>query len=309
MSEYPMPPVAPVEGANRPLWSVMIPVHNCADLLRHALGGVVEQVGGRDDVQIEVIDDNSSDDPEAVVRTVGGAAVSYIRLPEPSGAIGNFNECLRRSRGTYVHVLHGDDGVLPGFYAAMEAALKDEAIGAACCRTEYIDASGSARLTSRSERRGSGPWHDAATVLATSNRIRPSSIVARRSVYEGVGGFRQDLPHAADWEMWMRIAVATNVWFEDRTLAQYRTHDANDTSRRVRTGDNIRERVVAIDMVVEHLPAPARAAARRKALLYSAVFAGRTALHCARRRQFGPASRQLAQSVMCAVRAGTLAVP
>lgn len=309
MSKDPIPSVAPVEGADRPLWSVMVPVHNCADLLRHALGGVVEQLGGRDDVQIEVIDDNSSDDPEAVVRAVGGAAVSYIRLPEPAGAIGNFNECLRRSRGTYVHVLHGDDGVLPGFYAAMEDALRDETIGAACCRTAYVDDNGRAGSTSRSERQGSGPWHEAAAVLATSNRIRPASMVVRRSIYERIGGFRQDLPHAADWEMWMRIAAATNVWFEDRRLALYRDHDANDTSRRVRTGDNIRERVAAIEMVVEHLPTDARAAARRKALLYSAVFAGRTALKCARRRQFGPASRQLGQSVLCTVRAGTPVFP
>lgn len=304
-----IPQVAPVEGADRPLWSVMIPVHNCADLLRHALGGVVEQLGGRDDVQIQVIDDNSSDDPEEVVQALGSAAVSYIRLPGPVGAIGNFNECLRRSRGAYVHVLHGDDGVLPGFYAAMEAALRDEAIGAACCRTEYVDDIGRALHTSRSERAGSGPWHDAAAVLAISNRIRAASMVVRRSIYERIGGFRQDLPHAADWEMWMRIAAATNVWFEDRRLAQYRHHDANDTSRRVRTGDNIRERVVAIEMVVEHLPTDARAAARRKALLYSAAFAGRTALKCARRRQFRPASRQLAQSVLCAVRAGTPVFP
>lgn len=309
MCEESIPPIAPVEGADRPLWSVMIPVHNCADLLRHALGGVVGQLGGRDDVQIEVLDDNSSDAPDEIVRAIGGTAVSYVRLPEPVGAIGNFNECLRRSRGVYVHVLHGDDGVLPGFYAAMEAALQREAIGAACCRTVYVDDIGRAGHTSRSEREGSGPWHDAAAVLATSNRIRAASIVARRSVYERIGGFRPDLPHAADWEMWMRIAAASNMWFEDRALAQYRHHDANDTSRRVKTGDNIRERVVAIDMVVEHLPTDARAAARRKALLYSAVFAGRTALKCVRRRQLVPASRQFAQSILCAVRAGTLVLP
>lgn len=305
MPEDPIPPIAPAAGADRPRWSVMIPVHNCADLLRHTLGGVVAQLGGRDDVEIAVIDDNSSDDPEAVVRAVGGAAVSYTRLPAPAGAIGNFNECLRRSRGTFVHVLHGDDGVLPGFYSAMEAAFADEAIGAACCRTAYIDAVGRPAFPSRSERRGSGPWHGAASVLATSNRVRASSIVVRRAVYEDIGGFRPDLPHAADWEMWMRIASATTVWFEDRVLAEYRTHDANDTSWRVRTGDNIRERVVAIDIVVAHLPTGARGAAKRKALLYSAAFAGRTALRCARRRQFRPASRQLAQSLLCAVRAGT----
>lgn len=305
MPEDPIPPVAPVGGADRPLWSVMIPVHDCADLLRHTLAGVVEQLGGREDVQIAVIDDNSSDDPESVVRAVGGAAVTYTKLPAPAGAIGNFNECLRRSRGSYVHVLHGDDGVLPGFYAAMETALKHETIGAAYCRTAYIDTVGRVALTSRSERTGSGPWHAAANVLATSNRVRASSIVVRRSVYEEIGGFRPDLPHAADWELWMRIASATTIWFEDRVLAEYRTHDANDTSRLVRTGDNIRERVVAIDLVIEHLPAGARVAAKRKALLYSAAFAGRTALRCARRRQFLPASRQLVQSLLCAVRAGT----
>ncbi|MEM7142576.1 MAG: glycosyltransferase family 2 protein [Actinomycetota bacterium] len=299
MNGSPIPTITPVDQTDRPLWSVMIPVHNCADLLRHALGSALDDLAGRDDIEIEVVDDNSSDDPAAVVAAFDSPFVHYHRLAEPAGAIGNFNRCLERSRGRLVHLLHGDDGVRPGFYAAMEQALARDDVGAAVCRVEYIDADGAPGAITRSEVEGSGRWTDALHTLGVSNRVRPAGIAARRSQYESIGGFHTGLPHAADWDMWVRLAASTTVWFEDAVLAEYRAHDANHTSQLVATGDNIRERIVAIDVVGAHLPAADRGRVRREALRYSAVFAGRTAIQCLRRRQASAALRQGVQAAHC----------
>jgi glycosyltransferase involved in cell wall biosynthesis len=64
--------LAPVsEGVHRPLWSVMIPTFHCARFLRQALESVLSQDPGSDVMQIEVIDDCSTqDDPESVVRAM-----------------------------------------------------------------------------------------------------------------------------------------------------------------------------------------------------------------------------------------------
>ena len=44
-------------------------------------------------------------------------------------------------------------------------------------------------------------------VVANPSLHRPAGIVVRRRAYERLGGFRTDLPHAADWEMWTRLAA------------------------------------------------------------------------------------------------------
>ena len=52
--------------------SVMIPTYNCATFLRTTLESVLAQDPGPEQMQIEVVDDHSTeDDPAVVVRALG----------------------------------------------------------------------------------------------------------------------------------------------------------------------------------------------------------------------------------------------
>ncbi len=278
----------------------MIPVHNCADYLAQALPGVVDQLSDRADVEIIVVDDASSDDPAGVVERLGRNRVRYRPNPRHLGAIGTFNRCLELATGELVHLLHGDDAVLPGFYAAMEQALAEPTTVAAVCRVEDVDAHNTPLYTTRSYRKGTGVWTDALDALALSNRVRAPGIVVRRTAYERVGGYRTDLPHAADWEMWTRLAAHGPVVFVDQVLARYRRHGGSDTSTRVRTGANVRERIAAIGVVSGYVPRYRRARATRRALAYAVVFAARTALSLAKAGEWSAARRQGREAIRCA---------
>jgi GT2 family glycosyltransferase len=287
-------------AADRPRWSVVIPVHNCAVYLAQALPEVVAQLGERDDAEIIVVDDISTDDPASVVERLGRGRVQYRPNPGHLGAIGTFNRCLELATGDLVHLLHGDDAVLPGFYAAMEEALADPTPVAAVCRVRDIDAHNNPTYITRSYRKGTGVWTDALDAFAVSNRVRAPGIVVRRSAYERVGGYRTDLPHTADWEMWTRLAAHGPIMFVDEVLACYRRHDSSDSSARVRTGTNVRERVTAIGLVGGHVAPSRRALTTRRALAYSVVFATRTALRLARAGKWSAAGRQGREAVRCA---------
>jgi glycosyltransferase involved in cell wall biosynthesis len=291
--------IPPVTAADRPRWSVVIPVHDCANYLAQALPEVLAQLTDPDDAEIIVVDDASTDDPGRVVRELGRGRVAYRPNPEHLGAIGTFNRCLELAAGELVHLLHGDDAVLPGFYQAMEHALADKAAVAAICRAQDIDAENRTTYTTRSYRHGTGIWTDALDALAVSNRVRAPGIVIRRSTYEQIGGYRTDLPHTADWDMWTRVAAHGPVVFVDQVLAAYRRHGGSDTSTRVLTGANVRERVTAIGVVAGYVAPERRAATTRRALAYSVVFAARTALRLLRLRQWSAAYRQAAEAVRC----------
>lgn len=190
--------------------------------------------------------------------------------------------------------------MLAGFYQAMEKALSDPAAVAAVCRVQDVDADNAATSVTRSYRTGTGVWTNALNMLAVSNRVRAPGIVVRRSAYEQVGHFRSDLPHAADWEMWTRLAAHGTVVFVDEVLACYRRHAGSDTSARARSGATIRERVTAIGVIGGHVPPGRRARTTRRGLAYAIVFAARTALSSLRKGDWSAAGRKGREALRCA---------
>jgi glycosyltransferase involved in cell wall biosynthesis len=237
------PPVAPVpDGTPRPLWSVMIPTFNCAKYLRLTLQSVLAQAPDPTQMQIEVVDDCSTkDDPEAVVREVGQGRVQFHRKPQNGGAIPNFNTCIERSCGQLVHILHGDDLVLPGFYEKMGAAAAAKPqfalYGSRCF---FVDEEGVIANVSHRvpqlEAGGQFPEH-----FFYGTPLQTPSVVVRRSFYEQHGGFLTALVHTADAEMWSRAVAHGGGLVLPDVLCQYRMFAANDSGRLARTAENLRD--------------------------------------------------------------------
>jgi GT2 family glycosyltransferase len=244
-------------GGN-PLWSVMIPTYNSSEYLAETLSSILVQDPGSDQMQIEVVDDCSTQgNPEALVEEIGRGRVQFHRQPANVGHSRNFNTCLNRARGRLVHILHSDDRVVPGFYNSMGHAFEvDEEIGAAFCGVTVIDAEGNVRYDMPTLQTVAGRIDDAVRVMAVQQPVETPSIVVRRDVYEQLGGFDERLRFCGeDLEMWVRIAAHFPIWYEPDTLACYRTHTQSLSGTAVRTGQNIRDVRVAIDTFQSYLPA------------------------------------------------------
>jgi glycosyltransferase involved in cell wall biosynthesis len=259
--------IAPVpDGMVRPRWSVMIPTFNCAHYLRETLASVLAQDPGPDRMQIEVVDDASSDDPASVIADVGQGRVTLFRQPVNRGHILNFATCLNRARGEIVHLLHGDDLVLPGFYETLGRGFEDPGVGAVFCRWQVINSAGAVTKTAEAEQERPGRLEDALARLASEQRIVTPSIAVRRLVWEHLGGFDPRLLCAEDWEMWVRIAAHYPIWYEPAVLAAYRVHDSSNTSRHLRNAEELRYSRLAIHLFRHLLPPQREAAIRRNAL-------------------------------------------
>lgn len=262
----PVPSIYPridpvIEGTPRPFWSVMIPTYNCADLLKRTLASVLEQDPGPDDMQIEVIDDRSTKDkPEEVVAALGKGRVRFFRQPQNVGAQANFTTCISRASGHWVHILHGDDMVRPGYYARIRRASEEvPSIGAAFCRYIYIDEDDHWQRFSPIERRTPGILAEYLPAITRANPIMFPAISVKRAVYEQIGGFHPHLFHSADWEMWKRVYLHCPVWYDPEPLALYRVHSASDSSTLMMTGANIADARASIAVSHGSLP-PDRAA-------------------------------------------------
>lgn len=237
----------------------MIPVYNCAAFLPDALNSVLAQAPGPEQMQIEVVDDASTDtDVQALIQTLGQGRVSYYRQPRNVGSIRNFETCLNRSRGHVVHLLHGDDRVMPGFYYKMGQLLESyPAAGAAACHYAYIDEAGRLNGIPARLAKTDGLLDDWLMRLAKHQQLQYVCTVVRRSVYEQLGSFYGN-SYGEDWEMWVRIARHFPFAYTLDTLAEYRGHTYSISWDKLMSGELVTDMAQVIGRIQEHVPAQER---------------------------------------------------
>lgn len=272
------PIIAPVTGqGDRPLWSVMIPVYNCLVHLQEALISVLTQDLGPELMQIAVIDDCSTDgDVQALVQRLGKGRVEYFRQEENRGSLRNFETCLNRSRGQWVHLLHGDDWVAPGFYAEIALLFREHpGTGAAFTHNAHfvVNTAGEAELFERQPfAEKAGIAKDFLLRIAEGQKLETPSIVVKRSVYEQLGGFFA-VHYGEDWEMWARIAAHFPIAYSPKRLSYYRTmHKTSITRRSLETGQNIRDIMKVIDIIQNYLPVEQRKKLKKTARRYYSLY-------------------------------------
>lgn len=259
----------------RPLWSVMVPTYNCIQFVVEAIESVLQQDLGAEVMQIEIIDDFSDDgDLEKLINEHYGDRVHFFRQDQNKGSLRNFETCINRAKGEYVHILHGDDRVKPGFYkqvAELFEIFPDA--GAAFTNYSYINhLSKVVDIDPPLLLKEKGIIPDFLFKLAEKQLVQPPAIVVKRSVYEDLGSFYA-VHYGEDWEMWTRIASRYPIAFSPACLAMYRvSHGIGISHNYFLSGKNITDIVKVVDIIQTYLPAGEREKYKKLALDYYAIY-------------------------------------
>jgi GT2 family glycosyltransferase len=222
----------------------MIPTYNNVQYLPRTIESVLCQATEPDDMQIEVIDTGSTTDTsEKLVKELGQGRIAFHRLATNRGSTQSCNTCIERSRGQWIHILHDDDMVLPGFYEAYRAMSHSQPearmiLGQSITIDEADRWTG---LYGPQPPRGGGILADFLEQQATQQLVLFPSVVVRRDAYEELGGFCALFEHVDDWDMWFRLALSAPVACAARPYALCRFHDGSDTSQRQATAANVQE--------------------------------------------------------------------
>jgi len=185
-----------------PFFSVVIPVYNRADPLRAALQSVLMQTV--QDFEIIVVDDGSSDDPEAVVREIADSRVVFVRQENRGGGAAR-NTGIDRARGRYVAFLDSDDRFLPHHLSAMRKLLENLPGTAGYARIVVDRGEGCTLLKPpRAIREG----EDMATYLLCDRGFLPTSTIVTETALARSIRFHENLPAAEDTDFAIRAALA-----------------------------------------------------------------------------------------------------
>jgi glycosyltransferase involved in cell wall biosynthesis len=262
------PKISKLEDQDGPVWSVMIPAYNCIQFIEHSIRSVLVQDPGESLMQIEVMDDCSTDgNVEQVVNNIGKGRVKYHRHQSNIGSLRNFESCINRAKGTFVHILHADDKVEPGFYEEIFSLFQAyPASGAAFTNYSYMDAGGKQLLMDSKLQEKRGVVNDLLFKLAERQVIQPPAIVVKRSVYEEIGSFYA-VHFGEDWEMWTRISSRYPVAYSPCKLASYRVGQNSGISfESFLEARNIHDIKIVIGIIQSYLPIDRRKAIKSQSL-------------------------------------------
>jgi hypothetical protein len=284
-----------------PKFSVAIPTYNPQPIyLQKTLQSILNQNLDFARVRVEVFDDASTEvDVESLVKNISYGEIAYHKNTKNLGFIANWNNCIKQTSGEWIHILHQDDLVLPGFYDKLELGLQDKNTGAAFCRHFHIDENSQYQWLTVLERHPPGFLDNWLDKIAITQRIQFASIVVKRSIFQHLGGFNPKAGSAADWEMWKRIAAHYAIWYEPQPLACYRLHSSSETSRLIQTGANIADTRKAIEISRAYLPRDKANYLSAQALEHYAQYALREAHKQLQLRNREAAQAQIQEALKC----------
>lgn len=233
---------------------VVVPCYNYARYLPGCVESVLRQDGVN--VRVLIIDDASSDDTARVGSKLAAAdaRVHHRRHQENRGHIATYNEgLLEWSDAPYSVLLSADDLLLPGALSRATRIMEaDRTIGMVYGRPLYVRGEAPLRNIPRRQKphtRWSGNAWLEGRCRAGHNVISSPEVVVRGDVQRAVGGYRPELPHVADFEMWLRIAAVSNIaYVRGVPQALYRIHGTSMTTHRTRLVD-LHERRRAFEML------------------------------------------------------------
>jgi glycosyltransferase involved in cell wall biosynthesis len=185
--------------------SVLMAVHDGAPWISQAVASVLAQSAG--DLELIVIDDGSAD---ATPDLLGAVRDGRLRVERHAraGLTRSLNRGLGLARGPLVARLDADDWALPERLERQRAFLASHPdVGLLGTAAREVDTTGRLLTTV------TPPCDDAALrrALIRCNPFVHSSIVAHRTLVEGVGGYDERLPVAQDYDLWMRLSRLTRL--------------------------------------------------------------------------------------------------
>jgi len=213
---------------------VIIPCYNYGRFLYQCVNSVLGQAGV--DVRVLVIDDASRDNTAELAAALAreNPRVTFIRHTTNKGHINTYNEGIEWAAADYMLLLSADDYLFPGALARatnlMDAhpevgftfgnviELSDD--GTETPLKTIIDP------TNDSDKRILN-GHELIELSGAANLVATCSAVVRTELQKQLGGYRHELPHTGDMEMWLRFAAHAPVGFIFAYQGVYRRHSTS----------------------------------------------------------------------------------
>lgn len=200
-----------------PLVSIITNTLNRADLIHRCIESIQNQT--YQNYEHIIVDGNSTDNTEEIVRSYQDPHIKYIKL-DTRGPQLQMRAGANIARGKYVTFLDDDDEYLPTKIQKQVELFETEpdSVGVVYCWMSYYDASNPNVVIKLHNPQYKGYVGDLSPISPTI--CGTPTMMIRRDVFESVGGcFDDSIGHiGSDWELMARITQLCDVDFVPESL-------------------------------------------------------------------------------------------
>lgn len=205
--------------------SVIIPTWNRADTIKRSILSVLNQT--YHPFEILVCDDGSTDNTEAIVRSIPDPRIRWISGGHSGCPAIPRNRGIFASKGDLVAFLDSDDYWLPEKLETQLELMRNTGLQAVCTNA-YRDLDGTITGLLISNVQKVLCFSD----LVKDNKVVCSSMLINRSILLETEGFpeQEELRVGEDYCLWLRVSRLTPIAFAQKALVVYK--DAPEISVR-----------------------------------------------------------------------------
>lgn len=209
-----------------PRVTVLMPARNAAAFLPASLESIFVQTYRN--FEVVVVDDASGDQTSDILAGASDQRLRVFRLERRAGVAAALNAGLGLARGRYVARMDADDIAMPDrLERELELLERERSVGIVGGNLQPVDVQGSplGAPTNVPTSPGHVRW-----MLHVHNCVNHPTVVARRDVLEGLGGYRTGAEPAEDYDLWVRAIEVTHIANVPDVVVRYRLHEGSSST-------------------------------------------------------------------------------
>lgn len=199
--------------------SVIMSVYNGEKYLKEAIDSILGQTYGN--FELIIIDDGSTDRSRDIINSYSDRRIRLIVNEANIGLTRSLNRALEHACGEFIARHDSDDVSMPERFERQVAYLKSHPdVAVVGTGAHIIDESG--RMTSKLT-----AAENADSDISNSNTLIHSTVMFRKSVITGLGGYDVTFRYAQDYDLWLRVSKQHRLANISDPLNQYRVHNGS----------------------------------------------------------------------------------
>ncbi len=205
----------------QPLISVVIPTYNRKDLVVEATQSILLQEPKN--FEVVIIDDGSTDGTKEYIDSL---KLPVIVISKKHGGISSArNEGIKYAKGEYIAFLDSDDVWLPTILKSQLEFLESNPHIPLVYTDQYIESNGEKLEKTRFSLSDTNHQERSKfnlTGFMKNPPIHISSVMVRKSIFDEIGLFNEDLKIHEDTDMWNRISQKYELGYIEKPLSIFR---------------------------------------------------------------------------------------
>jgi len=210
--------------------SVVMPTYNTpVEMLREAVDSILKQTYGN--FEFIIIDDGSSNDSDAYLKSLTDERVRIIRNPVNIGITKSLNIGLKNARGKYIARMDADDISMPTRFEKQLAYMEKHPNVLICgTRNTFLIQNGDQwevkndNKRRRRDRHMDMEWYRITALFTYPGPVHPSVFISRKAVDRFNLFYDESLAYAQDYDLYVRASKAGDICTLDEALLCCRHH-------------------------------------------------------------------------------------